>query len=107
MQSEIIDPIELLRDYMIQNEQDLQNGVPEEHQSRKVTREEETLVFQQFEGSGPGATIRLPLDTPTAWMSKDGKYYSLGSLWLLVANRHMGASEYIRTVHATQVKTPI
>lgn len=65
------------------------------------------LIFHQFEGSGPGAVIRLHLETPTAWMSKDGKYYSLGSLWYLVSNRHMGASEYIRKVHAIQHSTPI
>ena len=67
MSSDIIDPIELLRDYITQSQIDLNNGIPLDKQARKITLDSGMLLFHQFEGIGSGAIIRLPLETPTAW----------------------------------------
>mmetsp|Transcript_8464 Transcript_8464/g.12926 ORF Transcript_8464/g.12926 Transcript_8464/m.12926 type:complete len:89 (-) Transcript_8464:1214-1480(-) len=81
MTDNIIDPLELLRDYIMAGQ-----GVSEEQNGKKITFEEEgkMLAFSQFEGIGPGAVLRLPLSTPTAWKRSAGsntEFYSLGSLW--------------------------
>jgi hypothetical protein len=41
--------------------------------------------------------IKLPLETPTAWSMKSGKgFYSLGSLWCLMAHKELKPGEYMR-----------
>lgn len=81
----IIDPIELLKDYVLGSLYDLQQGKKIEQQGRKIVLEKDTmLAFHQYDGLGSGAIIRLPLETPTAWKVKGDDFATLGSLWCLL-----------------------
>ena len=98
MSSETIDPIELLKDYIIGSNRASEQGIPLEKQSRKIVLEPEGfLAFHQFEGMGSGAIIRLALETQTAWKIKDTQNFcTLGSLWCLLAHKDLKPSEYMR-----------
>ena len=75
--SETIDPISLLKDY-IQNNKEI-----------KLSSNNE-LIFD-------GLSMKLPLDTQTAWARKDGKgHYNLGQLWFLCANKDLKPTDYMR-----------
>tara|TARA_B110000285_G_C14928371_1_gene516139 strand:+ start:79 stop:372 length:294 start_codon:yes stop_codon:yes gene_type:complete len=75
MSSETIEPLALLRDYLI-NE-------------RKVSLvENKMLQFDNFENK----SIRLSVTTPTAWKikNKTGEFYTLGSIWVIMTNQNKG-----------------
>jgi len=41
--------------------------------------------------------LKLPLSTPTAWKMKNGKgYYTLGSLWCLIAHKDLKPGDFMR-----------
>jgi len=51
------------------------------------------LCFENHDSS----SLKLPLDTPTAWKMKSGKgFYSLGSLWCLIINRDLQMGEQMK-----------
>ena len=79
MSSETIDPLALLREFVIKN--------------FKITLKDGYLIFDQ------GQALKLPLETPTAWKMKSqgGKNFcTLGSLWCLIVNRDLKAGEYMK-----------
>lgn len=50
--------------------------------------------------------LKLPLDTQTAWQRSDkqGQYYTLGSLYFMVANKDTKFGDYCR--EANRLKIP-
>ena len=75
--SETVDPLQLLRESLLNNKP-IKLNPPEE------------LHFQDQH-------IKLPRDTKTAWKRSDGKgYYTLGALWFLASNPSLSMGEYMK-----------
>ena len=100
MSNQTIEPLELLREYMVELEEAKAEGRDPNDVGKKIIYDEKSklLTFHQFDGIGQGAIIRLPLNTPTAWKikGKDGEFYNLGSLWLYLSNKSLPPSQYMR-----------
>ena len=80
MSSETIDPIDLLRDHCSK-------------QMKVTVSEQGILCFENLDGQ----SLKLPFDTPTAWKMKSGKgFYTLGSLWCLIAHKDLKPGEFMR-----------
>ena len=78
--SETFDPLDLLRDYISNNRNIVFNKKGDVG----------ILHFENFENT----TIKLSLETPTAWKKQAGNgYYSLGSIWCAVNHRHLKGGE--------------
>jgi hypothetical protein len=72
-----IDPLELLRNSYMNN--------------KRPRYKDKYLIFEK--------DIRLPVTTPTAWVSKiTKKQYSLGSLWLCMENHLKFINDYLAKV---------
>ena len=81
--SETFDPLDLLREYITKD-----GSI---HLSNKG--DQKTLNFENYQNT----TIKLPLDTPTAWKIKNSKgYYTLGSIWCAVTHRNLKGGEQQR-----------
>lgn len=68
-------------------------------QGRKVDINRKTNELE-FETT----SIRLPIDTATAWKRRDGKgFYSLGSLWLILHMKDAKGSDYSREANKLNI----
>jgi len=110
--SDILDPLQLLRNYVCSSIHMNQQNIPESNQ-RKITLEDKMLVFHNAEGNRTGSVIKLPLQTPTAWRNKKGdtkqSHYTLGSLWCIIQYRHLKLSEYLKQAReiGVQIMNPV
>lgn len=88
MSSETIDPLDLLREYTV-----IKPG--QQNEFKKITLRDNILCFENFEGS----TLKLPLDTQTAWRHKKEGFYSLGSLWCCLNHKDLKLGEQMKHAH--------
>ena len=50
------------------------------------------------------SSIKLPLNTQTAWKRKDGKgHYTLGSLWVALQSRSLRTGDYLRNAQKLKI----
>ena len=67
----------------------------------KITLKDTYLCFENYESS----SLKLSLDTPTAWKMKSGKgYYSLGSLWCVLTHKNLQVGEQMKKANEVGVK---
>jgi hypothetical protein len=50
------------------------------------------MCFENFESS----TLKLPLDTQTAWRQKKGGFHNLGSLWCCINDKDKSLGDQMR-----------
>jgi hypothetical protein len=100
MSSETIDPLDLLREFIIGSQRSSQNQVQQNDQ-RRITVKEGLLCFESSESG----TLKLPLITDTAWKFKNCKgFYNLGSLYCCIVYKDNKLSDYMRTCNELGVK---
>lgn len=81
--TETFDPLDLLRNYISNEGRIVLN----------TKGDKKYLYFEDYQQS----TLKLPLDTPTAWKRTQGNgFYSLGSIWCAVTHRHLKGGEQQR-----------
>ena len=97
MSSETIDPIELLRDYMIEFYQARKDNMPIAQLGKKIVLEtNKVLAFHQYDGIGEGAKLRLELETPTAWKKDNtsSTFCTIGQIWCFLAHPDLKFRDY-------------
>ena len=71
----MIDPILILKDYMMKG--------------KKVKQENTELIF---------GSVRIPLSAPTAWRKGEQEHYTIGALWVYLTNSKAELKTYINEV---------
>ena len=96
MSSETIDPLDLLKEFMVS-----QYG-PNPTDSRRITLTDGFLVFESPERG----VLRLPLDSDTAWKSKQAaSFYSLGALYFCILHKGARVGDYMKKCQEAGVKS--
>lgn len=93
-----MDPIQLLRDFFC-HQLHVKDKNLQDMTQKMITLEDKMLVFCVKESSHnrPLSTLKLPLQTPTAWRIKNKTtYYTLGSLWSTIEFRDQNLSDYMK-----------
>ena len=83
--SDIIDPIQILRDFTSTGRQIIKTS-------------ENELKFD---------SLKIPLDAPTAFVNSKEEQYTIGSLWLLLECRSKGTAEYMKKCREEGVKAVV
>ena len=92
MSSGTIDPLDLLKEFIL-NAEKAKQGQVKQTEIKRITLKDGVLCFESPESE----TLRLPVSTETAWKSKkENEFYTLGSLYLLIMHKDSKISDYTK-----------